>query len=222
MTESWAKWLIFVAPPILLMAIGLTICVAEDDIDVFFKFFLPAGSLGFVLIYGISWVLLRWMTGGTYQAFQVMSERRGGTVERNIVGEQQLRIPHAEGTIAVDLRSTAESHRQARSGDSDRWTRIALECPGRRLVPCEWEFDIDDESARPDDLEATSGQLFEALRRCWPGGMKIKSVSEPTSASVEIWFSGWFQTVEVLTELLDAATPVLVELIAELESVSSE
>ena len=115
MTPRWQLWLMFGLPPVVMLLFLLLICAVEGN----FAFFIqmaPFGALTFVLIYGFAWLLLRGLTSGTYGAFETLSRKRQGSVRNNALGEQQLRLPHAESTIAVDLRTSADSYHQARSG----------------------------------------------------------------------------------------------------------
>lgn len=186
----------------------LSIAIAKDALDIFFKFMLPIGTATFLVIYGFAWIMVRYTTSDTRKTFMKIAEQTNGKVRVNMMGECQLRVPGEQGSLIIDLRTSADSYLQARTGRHQNWTRISLEQEGMTLPSHDLLLE-DEETLAGYDLPAHVSSRIKQLLQLVAERMRIRSGVEGKSAFIEIWIPGWVSDGEEVEGILREIPPHL-------------
>lgn len=199
MTSNRALALIFLAPLVMLVGIGVAVGIDSGDVGPL-KVMALIGLATSALIFAVAWLLGSRATREHGQKFAALRVALGGSVLKNWLGEHQLRVPDPRGHLEIDYRaysSDGESH--------EPYTRVALmlqpgSLPARRL-------DLLRDPGAEKKLGPATRAEVEALRG------RVRLLGRGRAPSVEVWVFGWLDVHEVV-RLVASARPHLESLVS--------
>lgn len=178
-----------------------------------------AATMAFILAFSAVGLGVWARLTGMYDAFPRAAERLGGRVRKNALGERQVSAPGPRGgRWIVELRTSAESYQQARSGGHSRWTALAWRAPRDTSPPPRAEIMLGSDTAKAPDLPPAATAALATLHAELPGAklrLRPANLLIPEH-EVGLMWPGYITSPDDLDATITRAQPLLQALVEAL------
>lgn len=202
MTSNAVIAAIFLSPVVMALVVGVIFVANEGKspmIPVWGSLIALATS-GLILL--LSRLMMTWIHRELPPRFAALAAELGGQVTTNLLGERQLRLPHARGRVELDYRYFG--------GDSDRrgepFTRLALVCPAGGLPAERHKMSV---KTGATNLRADALAEVAGLQAAFGDRTRVHLDGRARVPAVEVWIHGWLDDPAAVRRAIEAARPRL-------------